>query len=135
MRSPVQTLAARIALAASISLAWTGARAEEPQPDTAELERLYDTVSQLERRIAELESGRTTGAAQGGSGRADWSERIRLSGSAELDYLQGQDSDYGLYDEGSTQVYDARIFVDADLGSDVQVGERTAFRDAGFTFE
>ncbi len=107
--------------------------ADEETPSAAELERLYDTVEKLEQRIGELEGARSAGSARGGS--ADWSERIRLSGSSELDYLQGQGGEYGMYDEGSTQIYDARVFLDADLGSDARVGETTVFRDAGFTFE
>jgi hypothetical protein len=104
----------------------------EDEPSSEELERLYETVEKLEQRIGELENAQEAGSTHGGS--ADWSERIRLSGSAELDYLQGQ-SDYSLYDEGSTQIYDARVFLDADLGSDMRVGETTVIRDAGFTFE
>jgi hypothetical protein len=104
----------------------------EDTPSSEELERLYETVEKLEQRIGELENAKSAGPAHGGS--ADWSERIRLSGSAELDYLQGQ-GDYSLYDEGSTQIYDARVFLDADLGSDMRVGETTVIRDAGFAFE
>jgi len=107
------------------------ARADDTQASNPELERLYETVERLEMRIVELEGAKSTGAARVGS--AEWSERIRLSGSAELDYLQG--GDYGLYEESSTQIYDARVFLDADLGSDARVGDTTVFRDAGFTFE
>jgi hypothetical protein len=129
-------ISVRIALVLFIAFSANGARAEDPRPDRAELERLYDTVNQLERRIVELEGAKSSGSARSGSaGAANWSERIRLSGSAELDYLQGRDTDYGLYDQGSTQIYDARVFLDADLGSDARVGEATVFRDAGFTFE
>jgi hypothetical protein len=120
-----------IALSTLCTLQARHVSAEEPS--SAELERLYDTVEKLEQRIGELEGARSAGSARGGS--ADWSERIRLSGSSELDYLQGNGGEYGLYDEGSTQIYDARVFLDADLGSDARVGETTVFRDAGFAFE
>jgi hypothetical protein len=139
MRGSASGVAARIALALvfSFSSAAGRARAEEPQPDAAELTKLYETIERLERRVVELEDAKATGPTFSGANgsAASWAERIRLSGSAELDYLQGQDDDEGIFHDGSTQVYDARIFVDADLGSDVRMGETTVFRDSGFTFE
>ena len=33
------------------------------------------------------------------------------------------------------KLYDARLFLDADLARDVRIGDATAFRDAGFSFE
>jgi hypothetical protein len=129
------TIARRVALLAlGLALAPLAARAQETAPSQKELDALYETVSRLEHRINELESERAPGGGASG-GRVDWSERIRLSGSAELDYLQGSGEDYGLYEEGSTQIYDTRIFLDADLGSDARIGESTVFRDAGFSFE
>ena len=132
MTQAVQRLAL-LALASLCALGARGVRADDENPNAQELDRLYETVERLEQRIGELESAKAAGSSR--SGAADWSERIRLSGSAELDYLQGQGADYGLYEEGSTQIYDARVFLDADLGSDMRLGETTVFRDAGFTFE
>jgi len=119
-------------LALACSFAALQANADE-NASSKELDTLYETVERLEQRINELESDKAPSPSRGGAG--DWSERIRLSGSSELDYLQGQGADYGLYDEGSTQIYDARVFLDADLGSDARIGESTVYRDAGFTFE
>lgn len=120
-------------LVSVIALSPLPARAEDGTPSESELTRLYETIERLEQRVVELESAKSSGAARSAS--ADWSERIRLSGSAELDYLQGQDDEYGLYSHGATEIYDARVFLDADLGSDARVGETILFRDAGFTFE
>jgi hypothetical protein len=96
-----------------------------------ELDTLYETVERLEHRIDELESSSAKGSDR--MGHVNWSERIRLSGSSELNYLQG--GDYGIFDRSSTQIYDARVFLDADLGSDARIGDTTVYRDAGFTFE
>ncbi|MEX2208698.1 MAG: hypothetical protein WEF50_20985 [Myxococcota bacterium] len=120
------------ALGLACALAARPAHADETA-SAKELDTLYETVERLEHRINELESANASSSARGSAG--DWSERVRLSGSAELDYLQGQGADYGLYDEGSTQIYDARVFIDANLGSDARIGESTVYRDAGFTFE
>ena len=122
-----------LVLAALCTLPAGDARADDDKPNAAELDRLYDTVEKLEQRIGELEAAKSTSASRGGT--TNWSERIRLSGSADLDYLHGQGGEYALYDQGSTQVYDARVFLDADLGSDVRVGETTVVRDAGFALE
>ncbi len=122
---------AGLALATLCALVAAPVNAEDENPSVQELDRLYETVERLEQRIGELESAKSAGSSRRGA--ADWSERIRLSGSAELDYLKG--GDYGLHENSSTQIYDSRVFLDADLGSDVRVGETTVFRDAGFTFE
>ena len=114
---PVRAFAA---FAVSCALLPLAARADET-PTQQELDALYETVGRLEHRINELEAERAPGGG-GSGGRVDWSERIRLSGSAELDYLQGSGADYGLYEEGSTQIYDTRVFLDADLGSDARIG-------------
>jgi hypothetical protein len=130
-----------LALALALLCAFGGraVRAEEPNPSSAELENLYETVGQLEKRIAELESSKSTRSAGGGGGGggAEWPERLRLSGSADLNYLQasGSSGEYGLYEQSSTQIYDARVFLDANLGSDARLGDVTVYRDAGFTFE
>jgi len=122
-----------LALALLCALFARTARAEDPNPSSAELERLYETVGQLEKRIAELETSKATRSGGGGGGGAEWPERLRFSGSADLNYLQGNGD--GLYEETSTQIYDARLFLDANLGSDARVGDVTVYRDAGFTFE
>ena len=67
-------------------------RADDDKPNSAELDRLYDTVEKLEQRIGELEAAKSTSASRAGA--TNWSERIRLSGSADLDYLHGQGGEY-----------------------------------------
>lgn len=85
--------------------------------------------AELETRVRELE----TSAASTGGGGSDWTRRVRLSGSANLGYFDG-DENSG-FDEGSFEVWDARLFVDADLGRDVRIGDRRVLRDIGLTFE
>jgi hypothetical protein len=120
------------------ALLWLGAlSARADETANAELDQLYDTVERLERRIAELETAKATegtpSVSVGGPHAGEWAERVRLSGSAALTQLDG--GNYGLYQDGSTEIWDARFFVDADLASDVEMGGATLFRDAGFSFE
>lgn len=129
---------ARLAAFAALCVALHGApaRAGDPDPRDAELERLYQAVDKLEQRIDDLESARPSSgyASGGGAGPASWADRVRISGSTSLDYLSGQGT-YGLYDHGAMNVWDSRFFLDADLARDVKLGDGVAFRDAGFTFE
>ena len=130
-----------LAALASLCLVSSGtpARADDPDPRDAELDKLYQTVEKLEKRIDDLEASKAQGygPSAGGSGSSEagsWADRVRLSGSAALDYLGGGGG-YSLYDHGAANVYDARLFVDADLARDVEVGNSVAFRDVGFAFE
>lgn len=62
-----------------------------------------------------------------------WTDRVKVSGSADLGFFgggrQSVESDDGFY------VWDARLFVDADLGEDVELAGRPMIRNLGFTFE
>jgi hypothetical protein len=122
--------AALVAFAA-FALCGGVARADDPDPRADELEQLYQAVGKLEKRINELETNKA--AAVGASGAGSWTERVRISGSSNLDYLDGQS--YSTFQHGSVKIYDTRFFLDADLARDVRVGDSTAFRDAGFAFE
>jgi hypothetical protein len=121
---------AALAVLALLALHGAVARADEPDPRAEELKQLHQAVGKLEKRIAELETNQPAVAA---SGAGSWAERIRISGSSNLSYLDGQD--YGLFQHGSAKIYDTRFFLDADLARDVRLADSTAFRDAGFSFE
>ncbi|MCA9505786.1 MAG: hypothetical protein R3E53_13215 [Myxococcota bacterium] len=62
-----------------------------------------------------------------------WTERVRLSGSADAG-LFGGGRDSVTPDDGF-RVWDTRLFVDAELGDDVRVGDVPVIRNVGFTFE
>jgi hypothetical protein len=82
----------------------------------------------LEQRIERLEHRSPSGARA-----PDWTERIQLSGSASFGYFDGtQDS---FFPEASFDVWDARLFVDADLGQDLRAGDERVLRDLGLVFE
>jgi hypothetical protein len=129
------TRLAALSLLAALGLHSAPARADDADARDAELARLHESMDKLEKRIDELESQRAAPATggSGAAGAAEWTQRIRLSGSSNLDYLDGQS--YGTFQHGSVKLYDTRFFLDADLARDVRVGDSTAFRDAGFTFE
>jgi len=120
-----------------------------PVPARAEDAALLEYVQGLETRIEELEANQDRlqaelderavaplpasdpGLASGGA--RNWSNRIRLSGSASTGWLDGED--HGVYPDGAFQIWDARLFVEADLASDVRMDERVLVRDVGLLFE
>lgn len=62
-----------------------------------------------------------------------WTDRVRLSGSAEVGFFGGG-SDSVTSDEGF-EIWDARFFIDAELGEDLELLGKPAIRNIGFTFE
>jgi hypothetical protein len=113
------------AFLAALALVVPAARAEEGVT-RERIEALERRIEQLEREKEERE------AAEAGLG-ADWTRRVRLSGSADAGYYAG--SDESPFADTNFAVWDARFFLDADLGRDVLVGERTIARNLGLTFE
>ena len=85
---------ARLAAFAALFVALHGApaRAADPDPRDAELERLYQAVDKLEKRIDDLESARPSSgyASGGGAGPGSWADRVRISGSTSLDYSRAR---------------------------------------------
>lgn len=92
---------------------------------------LLERIEQLELRIYDLEANRPAAAysSQGSS----WTRHVRLGGSANTGFYGGQKN--SVHDPDSFLVWDARFFVDADLGENVTVGEATIFRNVAFSFE
>ena len=127
MRRARSLLLAALAL---LGLCAGAARADEKTGRDAELDQLYDELGKLEKRISDMENQKP---GVGASGAGAWAERIRLSGSSSLAYLQGQQD--GLFNHGTVHVYDLRLFLDADLARDIELGDAKLFRDAGFAFE
>lgn len=126
-----------ILLACAICCLAAPARAEDQ-------DALLRRIDALERRVQELEAERAgsaranddfdTDAADPPDGSAaDWARRVRLSGSANAGYYNG--SQASVLPDGSFDVSDARLFVDAELANDVRWGETVLFRNAGASFE
>src|SRR5258706_3273510 len=117
-----------IAASAALLLASAIARAEEAAPPDA------NRIEALERRVGELEQAETQRAsAATPAWLPEWTQRVRLGGSADVGYFQRgrltpEDSD-------AFQVWDARLFVDAELGEHVEPGGKTALRNVGATGE
>jgi hypothetical protein len=70
---------------------------------------------------------------EGLEGLPDWIARVRLGGSANVGYFDGERD--SLLEPASFAVWDARFFVDASLGEEVLLADRLMLRDAGFSFE
>jgi len=62
-----------------------------------------------------------------------WSERVKLSGSADTGFFGGGDE--SVQSDDGFSIWDARVFIDAELGRDVPLFGRPAIRNLGFTFE
>src|SRR5262245_16506352 len=119
----------RGAIAASGTLLLCGAiaRAEDAAKDDA------SRIEELERRVGELEQAETDRAsAPTAAWLPEWTQRVRLGGSADVGYFgRGRlpaESD-------AFEVWDARLFVDAELAERVELGGRTALRNVGASVE
>ena len=111
----------------TLAFAVAGAAAAE---DTSRIEALERRVNYLE---DELARARNQEPAPARSGAEDWTDRLSLSGSVELGHYGGQD-DSVLHDAGY-RVWDARLFLDAELGEDIRVGSYPLVRNLGLTAE
>lgn len=90
-----------------------------------------ERLEALERRVRDLEA--RAEHADDASWVADWADRVRLGGSANVGYFARRD--FSPDDENAFEVWDARLFVDAELVEDVRLGERPLLRNVGFSFE
>jgi hypothetical protein len=99
---------------------------------------LLEKIQALEERVQQLEAEqaveveRVTNAAEQ-SRSADWTRRVRISGSADTGFFGGQPD--SLYTPEGFKIWDSRFFLDASLGQDVRFDETLLFRDIGFGFE
>jgi len=132
-----------LVLAALCFLLPAPARAESVSPDRVEaLERRnaeLETHNQdLERRLEALEArererAQNDDVQQLGAPLADWARRVRLGGSVNTGYYHGGDESQ--FEDVGFDVWDARFFLDADLGRSVTVGETPIARNVGLSFE
>jgi hypothetical protein len=90
---------------------------------------LLERIDQLELRIQDLEADKERSASGASSG--GWEKRVRLSGSANTGFYGGNLAPF----DDSFKVWDARLFVDADLGRAVRLGDTEVFRNIAFFFE
>src|SRR5215831_2984053 len=119
-----------VAALALFALSAAPVRAADPDPRDAELAELREAVGKLEKRIDELESEKASSSPSYGptSGSSSWADRVRLSGSSDLTWLHGDK--YGTFHHTGASIYDLRLFLDADLARDVQMGDGKLLRDA-----
>ena len=88
-----------------------------------------------EARLAEIErrlDGVEDDAPAGISGRS-WTDFVRLGGSANAGWYDGRQN--GPWMDGGFRVWDARFFIDAELGEEANVFGNTWVRNAGVSFE
>ena len=136
MRSSLVAIGLFAAVSASAEEAITPARLEALERRNEELalqnQDLAQRLEDLERR--DHDRSRSENAEQNDFGSlTEWARRIRISGSADTGYFYGGTDTP--FQDTSFAVWDARMFLDADLGREIAVGDTTIARNAGFTFE
>jgi hypothetical protein len=129
-----------LAIAAGTVLAFAAASARAEEAPAPERGADADRLEELERRVVELEQAEAEAEPEaepaplpGGAWLPEWTQRVQLGGSASVGYfrrgqLTPEDSD-------AFQVWDARLFVDAELAEQVEVADTTLVRSIGATFE
>ncbi len=131
---------------AALAFACLAALAPAASVRAASEPELLEIIRGLERRVEQLETRQEDERAQTanetlaldgqreahGSG-GSWADRVRISGSANTGWYGGESK--AVIQQDSFQIWDARFFVDAELGRDVQLGETTLVSDIGFLFE
>jgi hypothetical protein len=100
-------------------------------PDTSKSDGDEHDCSDLEQRVLDLEALADDSGSAAGLSR--WLDSIRLSGSANVGYFGGEDDTSLAID--TFKVWDARFFIEADLGHDLYLGGTLWLRDLGFLFE
>jgi len=135
-----------ICRSATLGLACLAALAPATGVRAASEQELLEIIHGLERRVEQLETREDDERAQAASDPVaregeperyqtggSWADRVRVSGSANTGWYGG--AAHAVNPQDSFQVWDARFFVDAELGRDVQLAETTLVRDIGFLFE
>lgn len=112
------------AIALLVAMIW-------PLAALADEAELLERIEQLEQRIRDLEANQLQPSRASSASR--WTDHVRLGGSANGGFYGGQ-QDSG-FDPDSFLLFDARFFVDAQLGEDIRIGERRIFRNLGLSFE
>ena len=120
-------------LLAALALPALAARAADP-PTADRLQALEERVESLERERDDLRAALHDQTVHETGSLADWARRVRLSGSAETGFFHGGENS-PFEDASNFQVWDARFFVDADLGRDVSLAGTPLVRNIGFSFE
>lgn len=113
-------------LGAAFLLSAAGAAAD----DSARIDALEQRVNYLEDELA-----RTRSEWQAADRRDDesWADRVSLSGSFEVGHFDGERD--STLDSAGYRVWDARLFIDAELGEDIRFGSFPLVRNLGLTAE
>jgi hypothetical protein len=118
----------RIAIAAGLALVVAAAIARAEDAGDA------SRIEELERRVGELEQAESERASAPAmpAWLPEWTQRVRLGGSASVGYFQRGNLPT---ESDAFEVWDARLFVDAELADRVELGGVTALRHVGATVE
>ncbi len=119
----------KLAGALALLLAPLARAQDEAAEDSAWLRQ---RVIELEQRVEELE-GRQVLEAAAAAARPARERPVRLGGHGLIGWFNGEEN--SVFDTAGFQIWDARLFVDAELARDVRLDERPVARDIGLLFE
>jgi len=114
------------------SIAQAAEEALEQRVETLE-QRLREIEAEREADAAEPEPSATSRAAEAGRTLAEWTRFVRLGGSANTGFYYGEND--SVMSDRDFRIWDARLFVDAELGEDVRVADQLLVRNAGLSLE
>lgn len=97
-----------------------------------------DRIEALEQRVEELEAAASSEDREGADATAggwlpSWADRVRVGASASAGYFHRDGVSPS--DADSFEVWDARLFVDAELARDVSWGSQPLVRNVDLSFE
>ncbi|MEZ4217448.1 MAG: hypothetical protein R3E88_13275 [Myxococcota bacterium] len=129
-RTDARRRRAAVGFAAALALGVAAAAPAARGEDAGDADR----IDALEERIAELEAAEDARAeAASAPWLPEWTERVRIGASASAGYFHR--GDVSPADSDGFQVWDARLFVDAELARDVTLGGHVLVRNVGATVE
>src|SRR5262245_7602167 len=134
-RTELAAIAAGCILVLTMVLRSIAHAEEAPQSDA---ESDADRIQALERRVGELEQAEGDEREAGQEEAVvpawlpDWTQRVRLGGSASVGYFRRGELPN---EDHAFEVWDTRLFVDAELARDVEVANTPVVRNIGATVE
>jgi len=117
--------------AAAVGIAIAAFAGHAAADDAARLQALEQRVEYLEDELARTRNEQRAAERRDETG--SWADRVSLSGSFEVGHFDGQ-SDSVQHDDGY-RVWDARVFLDAELGEDIRLASLPLVRNIGLTAE
>lgn len=105
----------------------------EPAGSAEDMAFLRQRVVELENRVEELEARDEIERHAAAPLPARDTNPVRVGGSATLTWFEGEKG--SPFPEAGSDIWDARFFIDSELGREARLGEATLFRHSSLSFE